>query len=141
MIGVIAFAVAVYWVSRVEKTAAGPRPGLMEIWVRFPKFVIGFIVASIILSLIYEYLGDDYGRVMINDGVIGGWTKTFRGWFFCLAFVSIGLATDFRKLMGYLKGGKPLILYLCGQTLNLVLTLLMAYLMFFVVFPDITARI
>ena len=93
------------------------------------------------MSLIYEFLGSDQGRVMINDGLIGGWTKAFRGWFFCLAFVSIGLATDFRQLAGYLKGGKPLILYVCGQTFNLLLTLIMAYIMFFVIFPDITANI
>ena len=141
MIGVIAFAVAVYWVTYVEKRDDGQKPSLMEIWYRFPKFVIGFIVASITISIIYESLGDDQGRVMINDGVIGGWTSFFRGWFFCLAFVSIGLSTDFRKLAGYLKGGKPVILYLCGQGLNLVLTLIMAYLMFYVVFPEITASI
>jgi uncharacterized membrane protein YadS len=141
LIGVIAFAVSIYWVTHVETGTGGSRPGVMEIWYRFPKFVIGFIVASIVMSLIYESIGSDHGRIMINDGVIGGWTKIWRGWFFCLAFVSIGLATDFRQLMGYLKGGKPLILYLCGQTLNLVLTLLMAYLMFFVIFPEITETI
>ncbi|MEE9117566.1 MAG: putative sulfate exporter family transporter, partial [Calditrichia bacterium] len=141
LIGVIAFAVALYWVTCVETEAGGSKPNAIEIWYRFPKFVIGFIVASIMMSLIYEFIGPDHGRIMINDGVIGGWTKIWRGWFFCLAFVSIGLATDFRQLMGYLKGGKPLILYLCGQTLNLTLTFLMAYLMFFVIFPDITATI
>jgi uncharacterized membrane protein YadS len=141
LIGVIAFAVSIYWVTCVETGTGSSRPDVMEIWYRFPKFVIGFIVASIVMSLIYESIGHDHGRIMINDGVIGGWTKIWRGWFFCLAFVSIGLATDFRQLMGYLKGGKPLILYLCGQTLNLVLTLLMAYLMFFVIFPEITETI
>jgi len=65
----------------------------------------------------------------------------WRGWLFCLAFVSIGLATDFRQLAKYFKGGKPIILYLCGQAFNLILTLVMAYLMFFVVFPEITAQI
>ena len=141
LIGVIAFAVALYWVTWVEPQQGGAKPSTIEIWHRFPKFVLGFITASIVMSLLYEHLGSDQGRIMINDGLIGGWTKTFRGWFFCLAFVSIGLATDFRQLAGYLKGGKPIILYLCGQTLNLVLTLAMAYLMFFIIFPDITANI
>ena len=40
-----------------------------------------------------------------------------------------------------LRGGKPLILYVCGQSFNLALTLLMAYIMFFVVFPSITKAI
>jgi hypothetical protein len=35
-----------------------------------------------------------------------------------------------------MAGGKPLILYICGQSLNLALTLLMAWLMFEKVFPD-----
>ena len=61
--------------------------------------------------------------------------------FFCLAFVSIGLASDFRSLAQYLKGGKPLILYVFGQSFNLILTLFIAWLAFYVVFPDITAQI
>ena len=69
------------------------------------------------------------------ESMIKGSTKTLRGWFFCLAFVSIGLDTNFKQLLPYLRGGKPLMLYLAGQTLNLILTLLMAYLMFGVLFP------
>ena len=56
-------------------------------------------------------MGPDVGYTMIDNGVIRGLTKSLRGWFFCLAFVSIGLATNFRELAGYFKGGKPLILY------------------------------
>lgn len=55
--------------------------------------------------------------------------------------MAIGLATNFRELGHHFKGGKPLILYACGQSFNLVLSLIMAYLMFYVVFPDITASI
>ncbi|MHC4777973.1 MAG: putative sulfate exporter family transporter, partial [Planctomycetota bacterium] len=65
----------------------------------------------------------------------------FRGWFFCLAFVSIGLATNFRELKTQFSGGKPLILYICGQSFNLALTLTMAYIMFYLVFPNITENI
>ncbi|MFV1975649.1 MAG: YeiH family protein [Candidatus Scalindua sp.] len=141
LIGIIAFGVAVYWVTKVETAETGVKPSAMEIWHRFPKFVIGFIFASVIFSLIYEKLGADAAYTQIDYGVIKGWTNIFRGWFFCLAFTSIGLATNFRKLGHYFKGGKPLILYICGQTLNLILTLAMAYLMFYVVFPEITANI
>lgn len=141
LIGVIAFGVALYWVTKVERDRTGAKPSAMEIWYRFPKFVLGFIVASILCSLIYDTMGSDRGAAMISNGVISGWTRVWRGWLFCLAFVSIGLATDFRQLAKYFKGGKPVILYLCGQAFNLTLTLLMAYLMFFVVFPEITAQI
>ena len=140
LIGVIAFFVALYWTARVDRQE-GERVSVWEIWHRFPKFVIGFILASIIFSSIYAALGADVGYTLIDQGVIGGLTKTLRGWLFCLAFASIGLATNFRELSEYFKGGKPLLLYVCGQSFNLILTLSMAYLMFYVVFTKITAAI
>ena len=140
LIGVIAFCVAVYWCAKYE-CAPGEKVRAIEIWHRFPKFVIGFIVASIIFSMMYGAMGESAGAAMIDHGVLRGFSRNFRGWFFCLAFVSIGLATNFRELKDYFKGGKPLILYVCGQSFNLILTLLMAYFMFFKVFPHITAAI
>ncbi len=140
LIGVIAFGVAIYWCTKVD-CVEGQRVSAWEIWHRFPKFVIGFIAASLIFSAIYQSLGPDAGYTLVDHGVLRGWSRIFRGWFFCLAFVSIGLATNFRELAHYFKGGKPLILYVCGQSLNLLLTLTMAYIMFYIVFPDITASI
>lgn len=131
LIGVIAFAVAVYWVLYVERDPQAPRPSVMEIWRRFPKFVVGFVAASVVFSLIHSA---NPGGEALTGAVIGG-TKSLRGWFFCLAFVSIGLETNFLELSRHLAGGKPLILYACGQTLNLCLTLLMAWIMFEKVFP------
>lgn len=140
LIGVIAFCVAIYWCYKVDREQ-GKEVSAWEIWFRFPKFVIGFIAASILMTCLYQWLGSDAGYTLIDNGVIRGFTKHFRGWFFCLAFVSIGLATNFRELSKYFAGGKPLILYAVGQTLNLVLTLVMAYIMFFLVFPEITESI
>ncbi len=140
LIGVIAFFVAVYWVAKVDKDP-DQKVGKMEIWHRFPKFVIGFIVASILFSITYQSFGKDLGYVVIDHGAIRGFSKIGRGWFFCLAFVSIGLATNFRELKAYFKGGKPLILYVFGQSFNLALTLGMAYVMFYLIFPEITATI
>ncbi len=140
LIGVIAFAIAVYWSMRVE-AGEGQRVGLMEIWYRFPKFILGFLAASIIFSVIYSSMGTDIGYTMIDQGVLRGFSRLCRDWFFTLAFVSIGLATNFKELAHQFKGGKPFILYACGQGLNLTLTLIMAYIMFYLVFPDITAAI
>ena len=140
LIGVTAFGIAVYWCTSVEKTA-GRETSLMEIWHRFPKFVIGFLTASIIFSIYSADLGPDLGTALINKGVIDGIEKGVRTWFFVLAFTAIGLSTNFRELAPYFKGGKPLILYVCGQSFNLALTLLMAYVMFYLVFPEITAKI
>lgn len=138
LIGVTAFFVALYWVTCVERDPASPRPSLLEVWYRFPKFVIGFVLASVVFSLLHATLA---GGPELVDGMIKGSTTTLRGWFFCLAFVSIGLETNFRALLPYLRGGKPLILYLCGQFFNLCLTLLMAWLMFRVVFREMIERL
>jgi len=133
LIGVTAFCVAIYWVTYVERDESTPRVGAIEIWHRFPKFVLGFVGMSILFSLLYGSLA---GGPELVDAMIQGSTKTLRGWLFALAFVSIGLETNFKQLLPQLKGGKPLMLYVCGQSLNLILTLLMAWLMFQVVFPD-----
>ena len=144
LIGVIAFFVALYFTTRVEAAETGQKVGAMEIWYRFPKFVLGFIAASIIFSLAYTSFNSQVGGLgsaMIDQGVIKGMSDLFRGWFFCLSFVSIGLATNFRELKEHLVGGKPFILYVVGQSFNLFLTLVVAYIMFYVVFPELTATI
>jgi len=137
LIGVVAFAVAVYWVAKVDRAKDAPRPSLMEIWYRFPKFVLGFIVASIIFSIMFEAMGAK-GTALLDHGVLRGFSRVCREWFFILAFASIGLTSDFREMAKHFKGGKPVILYVCGQSLNLILTLVVAYVMFFVIFPGVT---
>ena len=128
LIGVVAFLVAVFWVTRVEREGDGSskqKPDAMEIWRRFPKFILGFLAASVTFSfLLTPSLGD------VRVAGILDLTSDFRGWFFCLAFVSIGLESNFRALANQIQGGRPLQLYLVGQTFTGVLTLLAAYLAF-----------
>ena len=140
LIGATAFGVAVYWCAKVDCTP-GQQVSWWEIWYRFPKFVLGFIFASIIFSIIDAGMGKDMSTVMIDQGVLRGFTRIAREWFFALAFTSIGLDTNFREFGPYMKGGKPLILYVSGQTFDLSLTLFMAWLMFYVVFAHITAAL
>ncbi|MHB8955340.1 MAG: YeiH family protein [Pirellulaceae bacterium] len=132
LIGVIAFGVAVYWVTYVEKVPGAPLPGLGEIWRRFPKFVLGFVGVSLVFSWLQTRGLESQA---ITAAVTSDISSVLRGWFFCLAFVSIGLETNVRQLRRYLSGGKPIVLYACGQTLNILLTLAMAWLMFEKVFP------
>lgn len=144
LIGVTAFGVAVYWTTKVEPEEQGyanRKVGLGEIWNRFPKFVIGFLLASILASLLSGSLGSDLSGAMVGEGLVKGIASPMRSWCFCLAFTSIGLSTNFRELAHYFKGGKPVILYVCGQSFNLLLTITMAYIMFYKVFPEITAKI
>ena len=125
LIGFVAFVVAVAWVTKVDRDPDAPRPSLMEIWYRFPKFILGFVLASVVFSFILmPLLGGDGVSSILNQ------TKVFRGWFFCLAFVSIGLESNFRDLAGQLVGGKPIILYIIGQSFNIFLTLFAAWLAF-----------
>ena len=140
LIGVTAFGVAVYWCARVD-CVAGARVSWWEIWHRFPKFVVGFIFASIVFSIVDESVGKDMSTIMIDHGVLRGFTRIAREWFFALAFTCIGLETNFKEFGPYFKGGKPITLYVFGQSFQLILTLLVAYLMFYIVFPEITAAI
>jgi len=140
LIGVTAFCVAVYWCAKVD-CKPGTSVSWWEIWYRFPKFVIGFIIASIVFSIIDQSVGGDMSTVMIDHGVLRGFTRIAREWFFALAFTCIGLETNFREFGPYFKGGKPITLYVFGQSFQLGFTLLIGYIMFYIVFPEITAAI
>ena len=140
MIGVIAFGVAVYWSTKVE-TSNKRQVGISEIWNRFPKFILGFFGASLVFTLISLTTEPAIASALIDNGIVEGYTSSLRSWLFCLAFVSIGLSVNFKELKHHFSGGKPLILYLCGQGLNLLLTLIMAYIMFYLIFPEITDMI
>lgn len=134
LIGVVAFFIAIYWVTKVE-SVPGHKANAMEIWYRFPKFVIGFVGASIIYSfIVVPMMGGDFR--LVDAIIIEPFSSVFRSWFFCLAFVSIGLESNFRDLAGRMEGGKPMYLYVVGQSFNLILTLLVAWLAFIVLFPN-----
>ncbi|MFQ5930799.1 MAG: YeiH family protein [Nitrospiraceae bacterium] len=125
LIGLIAFIIALYWVSVVERDPHGPRPSPMEIWYRFPKFIVGFLAASLLFSfLLVPALGQEQVSEILKV------TKGLRGWWFALAFVAIGLESNFRQLASQLVGGKPIWLYITGQSFNILLTFLAAYLAF-----------
>ncbi len=124
LIGLVAFLVAVFWVTRVEATGER-KPQAMEIWYRLPKFIIGFVAASVVFSFV---LTPSLGEARVAAAL--DLTSDVRGWLFCLAFVSIGLESSLRDLAHHTSGGRPIQLYLTGQTVNLVLTLLAAWLAF-----------
>jgi uncharacterized integral membrane protein (TIGR00698 family) len=140
LIGVVGFFVALFWITSVERDGSAPRPGLAQIWVRFPKFIVGFVAASLLFSFVltplFGWLFEGDGIKLVESGVIKPVTKPLRGWFFCLAFVSIGLESNFKELAKQMEGGKPLLLYVVGQSFNLILTLVVAWLAFVLLFPN-----
>jgi len=128
MIGLIAFAVAVYWAGWVDRTGAESRGTLAaEAWHRFPRFILGFLVVSLVCSGLHA-LGPE--QALWVDGATSGFTTKVRGWLFCAGFVCLGLQTRVRELAPFLASGRPVVLYLTGQALNLVLTLAVASLTF-----------
>jgi uncharacterized membrane protein YadS len=133
LIGVIAFAVAAYWTMAYGENDNQQKIGLGEIWKRFPKFVLGFLAASLAFSFLLPSLGVSSSAI---DSITKDTTTPLRSWLFCLAFVAFGLETNFRELGKYLKEGKPLLLYLIGQTWSMILSLAMAYWMFGVLYAD-----
>jgi uncharacterized integral membrane protein (TIGR00698 family) len=129
LIGITAFILAVYWTLKVEgKRDEKPRP--IEIWYRFPKFVLGFIIASVISSfLLIPTLGSQVNTI-INQ------TKVIRSWFFAMAFVCVGLNTNFKDFVK-IGRGKPLFVFAAATFLDIMLSLISAYIFFGgVLFPS-----
>ena len=125
LIGFIAFAVAVFFATRVERNSASKSEVTVgEIWYRLPKFILGFFAASLIASFVFLPLVGK-GNVSAINKVL----DQYKNWAFVLAFTSIGLDTDFRELKGSLASGKALTLYIVGQLFNIILTFAAVYLL------------
>lgn len=119
MLGLAAFALSVWWTFRTG-AATGEKPSGKIIWERFPKFVLGFIAASVLFSfaLSPEFVDSSKGLM-----------KGLRTWWFALAFVCIGLETRFRDLVA-MDEGRPAVAFLLAQSVNVFWTLLIAWLLF-----------
>ena len=125
LIGFIAFGIAIFFTTKVDRAAAGGgKVGLGEVWQRFPKFILGFLFASLFFSFVMQGV---YG-VEATNGVIKH-LKEFQNWAFALAFTSIGLETNFKELSAQVQGGKPFQLYIVGQVFNLILTFAVVWLL------------
>jgi len=119
LIGVAAFLITIWWAMRNRERAAGG-PGVRVIWDRFPKFVLGFIVASFIFSFLV-----DGAVVQDTQRLLTG----LRTMWFALAFTSIGLETRFTELVKA-ENRRAALAFLGGQAFNVVWTLILAYLLF-----------
>lgn len=127
LIGVAALALSMWWAGR-HADAREESSGAAVIWQRFPKFVIGFIAASLVFSFV---LGPQL--VEQTRGAIG----SVRTLWFALAFVAIGLETRLDDLFK-LDEGRPIVAFVLAQAFNIVWTLVLAWLIFGgVIFPSI----
>lgn len=121
LIGIAAFVISLWWALRDRKRGgAQVKVGIGVIWERFPKFVLGFVAASLVFSFLL-----DAATVAQTKNALKG----LREIWFAAAFVSIGLETRLRDL-AKLGGGKPALAFLGGQFVNILWTLLLAWLLF-----------
>jgi uncharacterized membrane protein YadS len=122
-IGVWAFVLSIIATTRWEKTGVDLQPDPGEIWRRFPKFVLGFLVASLIITAFAQHLSlGAFSKTFTSDLV--GPIKDLRTWAFTFCFLSIGLTTRFRALAA--AGARPFWAFTSGVVVNVILGLLLS---------------
>jgi uncharacterized membrane protein YadS len=121
LIGLVAIALTAYFALKVERRSADEaRQTLGQFWERFPKFVLGFIAASIIGTLYLQWVSDGKAEIAtVND---------LRTWFLIFAFVSIGLEFSLKGLRE--AGWRPIALFASATVVNIVVALGLALLLF-----------
>ena len=119
LLGVAAFVISIYWSFKGSNSEI--RPSGSVLWERFPKFVLGFLLASLVFSFAFA---PDVAKQL--SGVAN---KGAREILFSLAFVCIGLETDFRYIFKK-ENTKYIWTFLIAQTFIILLTLVVAYLLF-----------
>ncbi len=116
-IGIWAFVLAIIATTRWERTETGQKPELGQIWWRFPKFVIGFLLASLIVTAVTTgYSLGSFNKEVVPNLV--GPIKDMRTWAFIFCFLSIGLTTRFRELAS--AGRKPFVAFSVGAIVNII---------------------
>ncbi|MBB4914744.1 YeiH family protein [Streptosporangium saharense] len=122
LIGVVTIALTAYFAFRVERRPGASGPGLGEFWRRFPKFVLGFVAASVIATWWQTTVAAAQAKPVI--GVV----NDLRVWFLILAFVSIGL--EFRVASLREAGWRPVGVFATATVVNVVVALGLALLLF-----------
>ena len=133
LIGFVAFFIALYLSTRGER--GGQAPSLGIVWEKFPKFILGFVAASLVFSLLQSsgvFVPDASGRLAAT-----GAAKTFSTLFFSLAFVCIGLDTRLKEIISR-ENRNILSAFIAAQAFNIVATLIIASLLFGVLKPMIS---
>jgi uncharacterized membrane protein YadS len=125
LIGLVAIALTAYFALKVERRTPSDdgstvRPTLGQFWERFPKFVIGFIAASIVGTLYLQWVPDGKASIAtVND---------LRTWFLIFAFVAIGLEFSLKGLKE--AGWRPIALFASATVINIVVALGLANVLF-----------
>ena len=117
-IGVWAFVLSLIATTRWEKTGVHSKSDAGEIWRRFPKFVLGFLIASAVMTLVSK--GYDYAAYKkdVLPGLVAP-LQALRTWAFTFAFLSIGLTTKLREFASV--GARPFYAFTAGVAANVLL--------------------
>jgi len=125
--GVMASVISCYWSTRKTTDADGnvveqPKFRLIMVWDKFPKFTLGFIITSAILT----------GIVQATEGTLEaealpGAVSTLNKWWFAIAFVGIGITTNVNKLFKEAWESGIIQVYLVSNTIDILLALVLAY--------------
>src|ERR1700691_2230258 len=125
-IGIWAFVLAIVATTRWEK-GPGQKTNVGQIWWRFPKFILGFVIASAIVTLVTtDYSLGDFNKT-VNPAFVAP-IKDIRTWAFIFSFLSIGLTTRFRELAK--AGAKPFFAFSSGAIVNIVLGFVLSAVVF-----------
>jgi uncharacterized membrane protein YadS len=119
LIGFVAFALAFY-VALAVRRDKDEAPSVGIIWQRFPKFVIGFVLVSLLVSV--GAFSPELAKEM----------DTASKWLFTLAFISIGLDFSLKDLRQ--AGWRPVAVYMAATVFNTLLALVVASIIFGVLF-------
>jgi len=126
-IGIWAFIFAIIATTRWETEGTNAKPDIAQIWWRFPKFVIGFAIASLLVTFIAGgYSMADYDRLVVPELVSP--VKALRTWAFVFCFFSIGLTTRFRELAA--AGSRPFWAFSSGVAVNVILGFILSVMVF-----------
>jgi uncharacterized integral membrane protein (TIGR00698 family) len=105
-IGFVVLGYAAYWASQGQAQAIGHKGRFL--WEKFPKFVLGFVVISLLATLGVFTKGETAS------------IATLSRWAFLLTFAGVGLSTDIRRLVA--QGWRPLVVGTAGEIVIAVLT-------------------
>ena len=131
LIGVVAFFIALYLSARSGEGGM-QRPSFGIVWEKFPKFILGFVLASALFSILQS---NDLLTVGRSGKLIEtAMAKNFSTFFFSLSFVCIGMDTRLKDIVSR-ENRNILFSFLGAQLFNIMFALFVAWLMFGVVKP------
>lgn len=134
-IGIWSFILAVIWSTKIERKP-GEKVRAVEIWERFPKFILGYVVTFLVLLLICLGAPAQMGAA---KSVTAG-TDVFRVLFFVLTFFTIGVVSNFRKLWEEGIGRLAAVYVVCLFGFIIWIGLLISWLFFHGVKPPLVAN-